>query len=87
MARVAGRVADAVLMGLDEFSRRGIAPFLPLWDQHDVAKGHHVVIKNAGENVREGRAQGIDETGALLLSVNGRLERIIAGDLSLRVVD
>jgi biotin-(acetyl-CoA carboxylase) ligase len=30
----------------------------------------------------EGKAVGIDETGALLLSINGKIQRLLAGDIT-----
>jgi len=35
---------------------------------------------------RQGAARGVDAGGALLLEVQGRRERVVSGDISLRVV-
>jgi len=81
---IAGRVLRYLLLELERFSRHGFAPFRPLWESHDVTRDRPVVIKDLHRETR-GFARGVDDTGALLLSVDGQVRRILSGDLSLRI--
>lgn len=82
--RVAGRILRYLLLELERFSQHGFAPFRSLWESHDVARDRPVVIKDLHRETR-GLARGVDDTGALLLSVDGQVRRILSGDLSLRI--
>jgi BirA family transcriptional regulator, biotin operon repressor / biotin---[acetyl-CoA-carboxylase] ligase len=54
------------------------------WEQHCSTLGHRVAIQ-IGERRLEGRAESLDEDGALLLRTDhGHLERIIGGDVTLQ---
>lgn len=50
-----------------------------LWESRANINGRYMEVNQMGE-INRGIAQGIDATGALLLDVNGRIKRIIAGD-------
>jgi BirA family biotin operon repressor/biotin-[acetyl-CoA-carboxylase] ligase len=53
------------------------------WEAHCTTLGHGVVIHTGGRHIR-GRAESLDEEGALLLRTeHGHLERIIGGDVTL----
>lgn len=82
--RVAGRLLLHLLTGLEEFSRRGFVTFREEWERHDLVRDRLVCISNAG-SVTQGRACGVDHTGALLLSAGDQIIRVLAGDVSLRV--
>ena len=41
----------------------------------------------AGEDVRTGIARGIDRDGALLVEMDGREERVVSGEVSVRGMD
>ncbi|WP_262926570.1 biotin--[acetyl-CoA-carboxylase] ligase [Thermococcus henrietii] len=47
--------------------------------------GKEVVILEDGEVILRGRAVGIDESGALLVDTGERVERVLYGDVSLRL--
>nr|VFK30641.1 MAG: BirA family transcriptional regulator, biotin operon repressor / biotin-[acetyl-CoA-carboxylase] ligase [Candidatus Kentron sp. MB] len=81
---IAGRILRHLLLELERFSRHGFTPFRPLWESHDVTRNRPVVIKELHRETR-GLSQGVDDTGALLLSVDGQVRRILSGDLSLRI--
>ena len=83
--RVAGQLLHHVLLALERFSAEGFAPFRRSWERCDIARDRSVVL-TAERDVTHGRACGVDETGALLLSVGGRVQRFLTGDLSLRIV-
>nr|VFK57589.1 MAG: BirA family transcriptional regulator, biotin operon repressor / biotin-[acetyl-CoA-carboxylase] ligase [Candidatus Kentron sp. TUN]VFK63316.1 MAG: BirA family transcriptional regulator, biotin operon repressor / biotin-[acetyl-CoA-carboxylase] ligase [Candidatus Kentron sp. TUN]VFK66156.1 MAG: BirA family transcriptional regulator, biotin operon repressor / biotin-[acetyl-CoA-carboxylase] ligase [Candidatus Kentron sp. TUN] len=81
---IIGRILRHLLLELERFAQHGFAPFRPLWESHDVARDRPVVIKDLHRETR-GFARGVDDTGALLLSVDGQVRRILSGDLSLRI--
>jgi BirA family biotin operon repressor/biotin-[acetyl-CoA-carboxylase] ligase len=83
--RIAGQSLHHLLLALERFSAEGFAPFRQEWQRRDVVRDRSVVL-TAERQVTHGRACGVDETGALLLSVDGRVQRFLTGDLSLRVV-
>ncbi len=52
------------------------------WEKHGVTLGHNVIIRS-GDRQIEGRAESLDDDGALLLrTVHGHLERIVGGDVT-----
>jgi BirA family transcriptional regulator, biotin operon repressor / biotin---[acetyl-CoA-carboxylase] ligase len=81
---VAARVAARMLEGLDRFARDGFAPFAGDWAEFDSLRDAPVtVLRHDGR--LEGIARGADREGALLVEVaGGTLERLHAGDVSLR---
>jgi BirA family biotin operon repressor/biotin-[acetyl-CoA-carboxylase] ligase len=81
---VAARVAGQVLEGLALFAREGFAPFASEWAAYDSLRGEPVaVLRHDGR--LDGLARGADAEGALLVeTAPGVLERVHAGDVSLR---
>jgi len=76
-------LAAAMLATFDEFARVGFAPFAARWAALDSLAGARVRIAQVDGDV-EGEACGTDADGALLLRVDGRLQRFHSGDVSLR---
>lgn len=81
---VAGRILHCLLLELERFAGQGFAPFRALWENLDVTCNRPVVIQELHRETR-GFARGVDESGALLLSVDGEVRKILSGDLSLRI--
>jgi BirA family biotin operon repressor/biotin-[acetyl-CoA-carboxylase] ligase len=79
-ARVAGRMLD----GLAHFSHAGFAPFADDWSAFDSLRDAPVnVLRHDG--TLEGIARGADGEGALRIETrSGTVERVHAGDVSLR---
>lgn len=80
-------LATAILRELDrEYVRVGAGKFDEVadeWEEHCTTIGQRVVI-SMGERRLRGRAESLDDDGALLLRTeHGRLERIIGGDVTL----
>lgn len=75
---------EAVLLCLDQFSRDGFGPFKSRWNQLDVMLGRAVVLSSNNAHT-EGTVVGVDDTGALLLDVNGVTRSVVTGDVSLRL--
>ena len=82
---LAAALAAALLAGLAEFARHGFPAFAPRWAARDALAGARVHVAQGAEGV-EGEACGTDPDGALLVAVNGRIERFHSGDVSLRPV-
>ena len=83
---LAGRLAQAMCDGLERFGREGFAPFAARWAAHDSLAGAPVRVSHATGCV-EGRALGADRDGAFRAEVDGRVERFLAGDVTLRAVE
>ena len=83
--RLASRVLAEVIMAEQEFSQGGFASFHGEWERLDGMRDRRVVLQD-NDSERRGTARGVDGSGALLLEVDGRCERIVSGDLSLRPV-
>ncbi len=81
--RTAASVSSAMLAGLARFARDGFAPFAAEWDALDSLHGAAVRIVQ-GSGAIEGTARGVDPDGALRLERDGRIERYVSGDVSLR---
>lgn len=77
-------IVEALLRALNEFSTQGFAGYARRWMQHDLAQGRPVHLEHGGQVIR-GIARGIDGDGALLLETEGRKQRFLSGDLSLRL--
>ncbi len=80
-------LATAILRELDhDYARLGQGRFAAVaeeWAAHCGTLGQGVIIRTGERQIR-GRAESLDETGALLLRTeHGHLERIIGGDVSL----
>ena len=75
---------EAILLGLDQFAQEGFAPFRSRWNQHDVMRNRAVVLYGSGD-CTQGTAVGVDETGALLLDIDGVTQTVTSGDVSVRL--
>ena len=83
--RLASQVLADVVMAEEQFVEAGFEAFRRDWELLDSIRDREVELQ-AGSSSRWGTARGVDATGALLLEVDGRRERIVSGDISLRVV-
>jgi len=81
--RLASRVLAEVILAQQEFSEGGFKVFHGEWQCLDGMRDREVVLQD-NERKRRGTARGVDSNGALLLEVDGRCERILSGDVSLR---
>lgn len=84
---LAARIALALTSRLAAFAIAGFAPARDAWNVADAFGGRPVAIGAAGGADGTdvvGVAHGVDSTGALLVEVDGRMRRIVAGDVSLR---
>jgi BirA family biotin operon repressor/biotin-[acetyl-CoA-carboxylase] ligase len=75
---------DELVSVLDTFDREGFAAVRDEWTRLHAHQGRPVTLRHADGRVLEGDAVGVADDGALLLARNGRIERAITGDVSLR---
>ena len=83
--RAVAYLLEAILLGLDQFSREGFLPFQHRWNRLDVMRDQFVRLHREHDDVA-GKAVGVDDTGALLLDVNGIVRPFVTGDVSLRLL-
>lgn len=65
---------------LDRHAEEGFEPVRLAWRERTATLGRDVTVKTEGRDL-VGRAEDVDETGALLVRTGARLERILAGDV------
>jgi len=90
----AGRAVDendllAVLLGellttLETFAAGGFAAIRPEWLTRQAFQDQRVSVSTDFGPASVGLCRGVDTDGALLLEVDGRVERILSGEVSLR---
>ncbi|MBL3589178.1 MAG: bifunctional biotin--[acetyl-CoA-carboxylase] ligase/biotin operon repressor BirA [gamma proteobacterium endosymbiont of Lamellibrachia anaximandri] len=81
--RIVAKLIDNLVDVILTYRRSGLAAFTDEWQRHDLLTGETISLCSASQEY-EGRHRGIDETGALLLEIDGKLRRFYAGEVSLR---
>jgi len=64
------------------FKKEGAEAVCTIWEERAKLKGKHLQIDQMGESYK-GFAEGIDRDGAILLNVDGKIKKIIAGDVNI----
>jgi BirA family transcriptional regulator, biotin operon repressor / biotin---[acetyl-CoA-carboxylase] ligase len=59
----------------------GFAALRPAWERYSALMGKRVAILDGGRR-KSGLVRGIDDDGALLLDIGARVERIVAGEVT-----
>jgi len=77
---VAGGLLASVLMTLDEFEKKGLQPFRQRWLEWDAYMNAKIVLQ-LGDRAVTGIARGIDQQGALLLELQGQLQKFYSGEI------
>jgi BirA family biotin operon repressor/biotin-[acetyl-CoA-carboxylase] ligase len=81
---VAERLLERLEGELDRLEREGFAAVLDAWRKSFRMQGERVRVGGPGvPHPIEGIAAGVDDEGALLVRVGDRVERVLAGDVSL----
>jgi BirA family biotin operon repressor/biotin-[acetyl-CoA-carboxylase] ligase len=75
---------DHQVAALLEFGEQGLAPFLAEFETADALRGRQVQLQGANATFDSGTARGIAPDGALRVEHEGRIHRIIAGEVSVR---
>lgn len=81
--RLAAGLIRELRVVLADFCRKGFAPLREHWCEADVLQNRRVTVEQAGRSL-EGIAAGIDAQGALQVRVEGRLESVYGGEVSVR---
>lgn len=81
--RLAVDLLDELVSMLGRYEVEGLGAFIGTWQDHDLLAGRLVELRFPHKIVR-GNAEGIDMQGALLVEVQGELQRFTSGDVSLR---
>mgnify|MGYP001121937423 CR=1 FL=1 len=84
------KLLQQILMELeslyDEYTKHGFEPLRKTWKEMSNTIGAEVIVRSINEEIT-GKAVDIDSDGALILEkANGKRERIVAGDVSVRRV-
>ena len=80
---LAARLIAEICAQCERFDTRGAAPALAEWRGFDVLRGRPVCVAAAHAEL-VGVARGVDEVGELLVEVDGRIERCVSAEVSLR---
>jgi len=80
---LATRYLSHLLQVLTDFEQFGFGYFVEEWNHCDAFKDSAVVL-SLGNKQKQGIAKGIDQTGALLLEINGVISPQVGGEVSLR---
>lgn len=82
------QLAVALIQSLNQvfqqFRQRGFAPLQQRWDHYDVFKGQQVSLHFSQDKQITGLAKGVDKMGQLVLEIDGKEQRFMAGEVSLR---
>lgn len=79
---LAALLLEELITGLTLFAEQGFVQFKDAWEQMDGLKGQTIEVY-AGENVVQGTASGISESGALLLDTGKEILTLYSGEVSL----
>lgn len=82
--RLAAGVINQLIAAVQQYEQTGLAGFQPAWRRHDLAHNRRVTLHLPNEAVA-GHARGIDESGALIVEIEGRQRRFSSGEISLRL--
>jgi BirA family biotin operon repressor/biotin-[acetyl-CoA-carboxylase] ligase len=83
---LAARLLAELVSLLSHYARSGFTDFVDEWREYDVMRGRRVTLITPTGNV-SGKALGIDQDGALMVSTNGMTQRHWAGEISLRIAE
>lgn len=83
--RIAAALLDALAAALTRFETQGFAAFADRWNALNVHAGLPVEVQGDLHTL-SGTCLGVDHDGALRLDCGDRIERVLAGDVSLRAV-
>lgn len=79
----AALLIEKLWQALPVFEKEGMTPFINKWHTADLYFGKPVSLIS-GDNTITGTSKGIDDTGALLLEIDGKIEAFHGGEISVR---
>ena len=68
---------------LEVFAQRGFETFIEEWRSLDTLADAAVKVMNGAQTL-QGVARGVEDDGALLVEIDGRLQKFVSGEVSLR---
>lgn len=80
----AGRLVHHILEMLPRFEQSGLTPFLADWRALDCVRDRRIDL-HSDAGVMPGIARGVDDSGALLVDMEGQRRRFAFGEISLRL--
>ena len=86
---LAASLAGEIVEGLARFRHEGLRPFLDEWRAADSLCGRPVTVRTSQTSQAswQGIARGIDASGALLVETAQGMQKVLSGDISVRVAD
>lgn len=85
--RLLERIAPALVDALQRFERSGFAAFATRFAARDLLHGQTIMF-GTGDSMRiEGVAVGVSSSGELLVRTPGGIERVVSGEVSVRLGD
>lgn len=81
--RLAARLLSHLILVARQYEEHGFESFLHEWNAHDAYLNKEVIL-NLPEGEVSGIARGVDQSGALLLSREGKVYHYHSGEVSLR---
>ncbi len=82
-SRLAAALINELIACLQDYPRTGFKPYSGDWQRHDAMSGRRVTLTTGNRQI-SGQMVGVDISGALLLAIDGQVQRFAAGELSLR---
>lgn len=80
---LAARIVEGLLQLFRRYEDRGFAGYHTEYLAADYLRGREVTVDDSGDYIR-GRAAGVDDAGLLLIESDGHVQRVIAGEVSVR---
>ena len=80
---LAARIIEGLLQLFRRYEDRGFAGYHIEYLAADYLRGREVTVDESGDCIT-GRAAGIDDAGLLLVESDGHVQRVIAGEVSVR---
>ena len=80
---LAARIIEGLLQLFRRYEDRGFAAYHSEYLAADYLRGREVSVDDSGISIR-GRAAGVDDAGLLLVENDGDVQRVIAGEVSVR---
>lgn len=82
--KIAGLILSNVLVAMTYFAQKGFAGFHEIWQKYDVTFNQSVQLDMETRKLF-GIARGVSKRGELLLDIDGDLQIVQSGDVSLRM--
>jgi BirA family biotin operon repressor/biotin-[acetyl-CoA-carboxylase] ligase len=79
---LAAAIIDGFFEAFETFEKQGLAPFMSAFRERSAVQGMVTLTWTGGS--AEGRFAGYDDEGAILIETDGKTQRFVAGEISLR---